>query len=200
MKKLITLTSLSIFVINGCVDSSSVDDTESILLALLNEDEAVGVDGFDSDGDMDLDHEFGLETEGLARIFNDTLSFGEGYRIRFGRTISNRERNIEFEVGQDTAVGLVSYDIDGQFIVSAIDTNQNQIDSLSFIKDFSNILNRKIRFIKIDDQSNPDGYRWKIDALTPMVGGAGDKLVINELAFYALDDSLQVGELLYSFI
>ena len=34
---------------NGCVDSSSVDDTESILLALLDEDEAVGVDGFDSE-------------------------------------------------------------------------------------------------------------------------------------------------------
>ena len=60
---------------NGCVDSSSVDDTESILLALLDEDEAVGVDGFDSDGDMDLDHDVGLETEGVARTFSDTLSF-----------------------------------------------------------------------------------------------------------------------------
>ena len=36
-------------IINGCVDTSStIDDTESKLLLLLNEDAAAGVDGFDS--------------------------------------------------------------------------------------------------------------------------------------------------------
>ena len=56
MKKLIIITSFSVFIMNGCVDSeTAVYDTESVLLALLDEDEAVGVDGFDSGGDMDLD-------------------------------------------------------------------------------------------------------------------------------------------------
>ena len=199
MKKLITLTSLSIFVINGCVDSSSVDDTESILLALLNEDEAVGVDGFDSDGDMDLDHDVGLETEGVARTFSDTLSFGDGYRIRFGRQLIDRERTVEFETGEDTAIGLVTHTVNGEFIATAIDTNQDEIDSLSFSKEFTTMLTRKVRFVKVDDPSDPDGYRWKIDALTPLVGGSGDKVALVDLSYYSLTDSLELNELLYSF-
>ena len=199
MKKLITLTSLSIFVINGCVDSSSVDDTESILLALLNEDEAVGVDGFDSDGDMDLDHDVGLETEGVARTFSDTLSFGDGYRVRFGRQLIDRERTVEFETGEDTAIGLVTHTVNGEFIATVIDTNQDEIDSLSFSKEFTTMLTRKVRFVKVDDPSNPDGYRWKIDALTPLVGGSGDKVTLVELSYYLLTDSLELNELLYSF-
>ena len=199
MKKLITLTSLSIFVINGCVDSSSVDDTESILLALLNEDEAVGVDGFDSDGDMDLDHDVGLETEGVARTFSDTLSFGDGYRVRFGRQLIDRERTVEFETGEDTAIGLVTHIVNGEFIATAIDTNQDEIDSLSFSKEFTTMLTRKVRFVKVDDPSDPDGYRWRIDALTPLVGGSGDKVTLVELSYYSLTDSLELNELLYSF-
>ena len=199
MKKLITLTSLSIFVINGCVDSSSVDDTESILLALLNEDEAVGVDGFDSDGDMDLDHDVGLETEGVARTFSDTLSFGDGYRIRFGRQLIDRERTVEFETGEDTAIGLVTHTVNGEFIATAIDTNQDEIDSLSFSKEFTTMLTRKVRFVKVDDPSDPDGYRWRIDALTPLVGGSGDKVALVDLSYYSLTDSLELNELLYSF-
>ena len=199
MKKLITLTSLSIFVINGCVDSSSVDDTESILLALLNEDEAVGVDGFDSDGDMDLDHDVGLETEGVALTFSDTLSFGDGYRVRFGRQLIDRERTVEFETGEDTAIGLVTHTVNGEFIATVIDTNQDEIDSLSFSKEFTTMLTRKVRFVKVDDPSDPDGYRWRIDALTPLVGGSGDKVALVDLSYYSLTDSLELNELLYSF-
>ena len=199
MKKLITITSLSIFVMNGCVDSSSVDDTESILLALLNEDEAVGVDGFDSDGDMDLDHDVGLETEGVARTFSDTLSFGDGYRIRFGRQLIDRERTVEFETGEDTAIGLVTHTVNGEFIATVIDTNQDEIDSLSFSKEFTTMLTRKVRFVKVDDPSDPDGYRWRIDALTPLVGGSGDKVALVDLSYYSLTDSLELNELLYSF-
>ena len=199
MKKLIIITSLSIFVMNGCMDSSSIDDTESILLALLNEDEAVGVDGFDSDGEMDLDHDVGLETEGVARTFSDTLSFGEGYRVRFGRQLIDRERTVEFETGEDTAIGLVTHTVNGEFIATAIDTNQDEIDSLSFSKEFTTMLTRKVRFVKVDDPSAPDGYRWKIDALTPLVGGSGDKVALADLSYYSLTDSLELNELLYSF-
>ena len=200
MKKIIIIISLSIFIMNGCVDNSSMmENTESILMALLTEDEAVGVDGFDSGGDMDLDHDVGLETEGAARNLSDTLSFGEGYRIRFGRQLVDRERTVEFETGEDTAIGLITHTVNGDFIVTAMDSNQNAIDSLSFSKEFTTVLNRKVRFIKVDDPASPDGYRWKIDALTPMVGGSGDKVAIVGLSFYSLTDNLEVDELLYSF-
>jgi len=53
--------------------------------------------------------------------------------------------------------------------------------------------------VKMDDPSSPDGYRWKIDALTPMTGGSGDKVSLTDLSFHALTDSLGVGELLYSY-
>jgi len=53
--------------------------------------------------------------------------------------------------------------------------------------------------VKVDDPSSPDGYRWKIDALTPMTGGSGDKVVLTDLSFHALTDSLDVGDLLYSY-
>ena len=200
MKIIFIAISLSIFIMNGCVNSSSsVVNTESILLELLDNDEALGVDGFDSGGDMDLDHDIGLETEGMTRTFSDTLSFGEGYRLRFGRQLIDRERTVEFETGQDTAIGLITHTVNGEFIAIAIDTNQNEIDSLSFSKEFTTTLTRKVRFIKVDDPASPDGYRWKIDALTPMVGGSGDKVALVDLSFYSLTDSLEVNELLYFF-
>ena len=200
MKKTITLISILIFIINGCVDTSSaIDDTESKLLVLLNEDAAAGVDGFDSGGDMEFDYDIGLETDGLARVFSDTLSFGEGYRIRFGRQLTNRERSVEFETGEDTSIAMVTHSINGEFIVTAIDTNQNQIDSLSFSKEFTTMLNRKVRFVKVDDPASPDGYRWGVDALTPLEGGSGDKVSLAGISFFSLSDSLEVGELLYSF-
>jgi len=200
MKKLLIITIPVLFFMAGCADNASTDETESILLALLDADDAAGVDGFDSGGDMDLDHDIGLETEGVGRTFSDTLSFGEGYRIRFGRRLLDRERTVEFETGEDTAIGLVTHTVMGEFIAKAIDTsNHEQIDSLSFTKEYSTVFTRKVRFVKVDAANNPDGYRWKIDALTPMVGGSGDKVSLSDLSFHALTDNLEVGELLYSY-
>ena len=63
MGKIFFIALLSVFIIHGCLDSSlTTDDTESTLLALFDEDEAIGVDRFDSGGGMDLDYETGLET------------------------------------------------------------------------------------------------------------------------------------------
>jgi hypothetical protein len=192
--------SIFIFIINGCVDTSSgIDDTESKLLVLLNEDAASGVDGYDSGGEMDLDYSIGLETDGLARAFSDTLSFGEGYRIRFGRHLISRERTVEFETGEDTSIAMVTHSVNGEFLVTVIDTNQNQIDSLSFSKEFNSILNRKVRFVKVDAPASLEGSRWQVDALTPLVGGSGEKVLLAGISFFSLSDSLEEGELLYSF-
>ena len=185
MKKTIILMSIFIFIINGCVDTSSaIDDPESKLLVLLNEDAAAGVDGFDSGVEMDLDYSIGLETDGLARAFSNTLFFGEGYRIGYGRQLIDRERTVEFETGEDTSIAMVTYLVNGEFIVTVIDTNQNQIDSLSFSKEFTTVPNRKVRFVKVDDPASPDGYRWGVDALTPLVDGSGDKVSIVGISFF----------------
>ena len=79
----------------------------------------------------------GLETEGLGRIFNDTLNFDEGYRLRFGRRIVDKVREVEFEIDGDTAIGSITYNINGILYVKAFDTTDNiQIDSISFSKTF----------------------------------------------------------------
>lgn len=199
MKKTINFIFLFIIFIIGCADNNQ-EDAELTLLGILDSDSATGISGFDSGEDMDLDHELGLETGGQARILSDTLSLGDGYRIRFGRRFISHERNVEFDISEDTAIGIITHTIDGEFIVKAIDTsNFEQIDSLSFIKDFLSTLTRKVRFIKQDDASQPEGYRWKIDAMTPMTGGEGERVALSELSFYSLTEDLEIGELLHSF-
>jgi hypothetical protein len=198
MKKLlfITISTISLVFI-GCADDR-MSDTESILLALLDADEISGLDGFDTGSDLDLEHQFGFETDGMGRTFTDTLSFGDGYRIRFGRQIIDRNRMVEFETDGDTAIGLVTYTITGELFVKAFDTTDHtQIDSISFSKDFTSTFVRKVRFVQEESDSNPDGYVWRIDALTPMIGGAGDKVSIASLSIYELTDTLDEGELLH---
>ena len=63
--------------------------------------------------------------------------------MRFGRQLISRERTVEFEFGEDTSIAMVTHTVNGEFIVIAIDTNQNQIDSLSFSKEFNSILKPK---------------------------------------------------------
>jgi hypothetical protein len=95
---------------------------------------------------------------------------------------------------------LVTYVITGELFVKAFDTTDHtQIDSISFSKEFTSSLVRKVRFVQYENDSNPDGYVWKVNALTPMVGGSGDKVSISSLSVYALSDSLDQGALIYSF-
>ena len=199
MNKL-TILSLSTFLVfHGCEDTNTETNIESILLALLNSDEASGIDGFESSGDADLNHDVGLEVGPSGRFLSDTLSFGEGYRVRFGRRVIARDRSVEFVTGLDTSIGSVSYTISGVFIAKAVDTlDFQQIDSLSFEKDFTTTLNRKVRFVRTDDESNPDGYSWKIDAMTPLIGGVGEKVSISSLSFYLLSEENQEANLILS--
>ena len=199
MNKL-TILSLSTFLVfHGCEDTNTEANIESILLALLNSDEASGIDGFESSEDADLNHDVGLEVGPSGRFLSDTLSFGEGYRVRFGRRVISRDRSVDFVTGLDTSIGSVSYTISGVFIAKAIDTSDfQQIDSLSFEKDFTTTLNRKVRFVRTDDESNPDGYGWKIDAMTPLIGGVGEKVSISSLSFYLLSEENQEANLILS--
>jgi hypothetical protein len=200
MKKIILLTISTLFVFVSCTDNRE-PNLETTLLALMDADELMGLDGFDTNGDADLDFDVGLETGGLARTFSDTLSFGEGYRIRFGRRITDRNRTVEFDVNGDTAVGLVTYAVSGTLYVKAFDTtDHSQIDSISFSKEFSSTFVRKVRFVQFENANNPDGYVWRVNALTPLVGGAGDKVAITGLSIYELTDDLEQGNLLHNYV
>ena len=46
---------------------------------------------------------------------------------------------------------------------------------------------RKVKYERVDDSNNPEGYSWKIIALTPLYGGAGDKVSITSIDIYEFD-------------
>ena len=205
--KYIYQISLSFFVLSiACVDTDQDEHyDESELLMLLDEDDAAGLDGFGDGGLMDMDYDSGLEYEGLSRILGDTLGYGEGYRIRFGRQITDRERTVDFTVDGDTAIGVVNYTVSGVFMAQAMDTSTMEaIDSIGFSKEFSSTMTRKVKYARIDNSNNPDGYSWRIIALTPLIGGSGDKVSITSVEVYeaelnAAEGFILTGDLLYSF-
>ena len=199
------LISIFLVLLFSCTsnDHNVSDDSaiESVLLSLIDDDGALGMDGFGSNGEMDLEHEIGLESEsGLGKMLSDTLFNDQGYKIRFGRRLVDKERSVDFEIGIDTAIGSVSYNIIGEFIVRVLDTTSLElVDSLGFSKEFSSNFYRNIRFIKENDLNTPDGYSWKIDAMTPLAGGTGDKVSVSNILLYSLDSLSEINELIYSY-
>ena len=183
MMKYIYQISLFLLILSiACVDTDQDEHyDESELLMLLDEDEAAGLDGFGDGGLMDMDYDSGLEYEGLPRILGDTLGYG------------------------DTAIGVVNYTVSGVFMAQAIDSSMEVIDSIGFSKDFNSTMTRKVKYARIDNSNNPDGYSWRIIALTPLIGGSGDKVSITSVEVYNVDlnanpEGIAVaGDLLYSF-
>ncbi len=193
MKILFNVVLLAFTLFIGCADveKSNEEHDRDELLRVLDDDDAVGMDGFDDGGLIDLDYDTGLEVFGLGRTTGDTLNYGEGYRIRFGRQITSRERTVDFTIDGDTAIGVVSYLVVGVFMAEARDTSTMEtIDSIGFSKDFTSTLIRKVKYERVDDNNNPEGYSWKIIALTPLYGGAGEKVSITSIDIYEFNLSV----------
>ena len=193
MRNFYNIIALLVILFMGCSDleQNNEEYDKAELLRVLDEDDAIGIDGFDDGGVIDLDYNKGLEVFGLGRAFGDTLNYGEGYRIRFGRQITNRERTVDFTIEGDIAIGVVSYLINGVFIAEARDTSTMEaIDSIGFLKDFTSTMIRKVKYERVDDSNSPEGYSWRIIALTPLYGGAGDKVSITSIDIYEFNLSL----------
>ena len=79
--------------------------------------------------------------------------------MRYGRRILNRDRTVDFTIEGDTALGIISYNLNGTFVVQVRDTStMDVIDSMGFSKDFSSLMTRKVKFVRTVNQNNPDGY------------------------------------------
>ena len=192
----------------GCSDIKNNNENDEIeLLRLLDEDSATGLDGFDDGGLVDLEYDTGLELFGLSRTLGDTLNYGEGYRVRYGRRILNRDRTVDFSIEGDTALGIINYNLNGTFVVQVRDTStMDVIDSMGFSKDFSSLMTRKVKFVRTVNQNNPDGYFWRISAMTPLVGVSGDKVSLSSLNIFSVNAStdsingitVEEGDLLFA--
>ena len=114
------------------------ENDEIELLRLLDEDSATGLDGFDDGGLVDLEYDTGLELFGLSRTLGDTLNYGEGYRVRYGRRILNRDRTVDFSIEGDTALGIINYNLNGTFVVQLRDTSTMDVIDSRFPLKLSN--------------------------------------------------------------
>ena len=93
MKSLFWFSISFLILMNSCEDKN-LTDLETRLISLLDSDDISGVDGFDTNGDAELDFETGLETQNAYKILSDTLVHEDGYKIRFGRQITDKNRTV----------------------------------------------------------------------------------------------------------
>ncbi len=190
MKKLLILFAcLGLLLMISCEDTDqdiTEGDIEQYLMALINGDETLGLDGLDDGGAIDGEYEDGLEQEGLFKVLGDTLDPGSDLRIRFGRRITNVDRDVVFtDLENDTAIGVITRTITGDFIVFTRDTATG--DTTRWIKPFVTDFTRKVRFVLTDTTTNDSTGGWRINALSIGVGVTGSKVDISKLEFYTPD-------------
>ncbi len=188
MQKIIPILILiSIFWV-GCGDSVNQNDDISELLSLIDNDFMLKLDLLDEGGAIDEEYTDGLDVDGGYKIMADTLWPNSDYRLRFGRHILNHERDVSFDIQDDTAYADISRSISGNFFVVAFDSNHTMVDS--FMKAFDSDFSRRVRFTRNDSSSNRP---WRVDAFTIGTGGSGSKVSITSLACY----DYNTGDTLY---
>jgi len=164
----------------SCADvKDQENDDISQLMKLIENDIVLSLDVLDTEGAFDEEYSDGLDTDGGLKVLADTLWPNAGYRLRFGRHVTDWGRTITFDVQDDTAYADMYRSMSGNFYVIAYDSNHTMVDS--FVKVFSEEFERRIRFVRTDSSSNRP---WRIEGITIGIGGGGDKVRITDLSFY----------------
>lgn len=190
MKKILPVLIMISMIWVGCGDSRNQNDDISELLKLIENDEMLKLDLLDEGGALDEEYTDGIEDGGGYKIMADTLWPNSNYRLRFGRQILNHERDVSFDIQDDTAYADISRSISGNFFVVAFDSNHTMVDS--FVKAFDSDFYRRVRFTRNDSSSNRP---WRINAFTIGTGVSGSKVNITSLACY----DTNTGDTLYSY-
>lgn len=183
MKKYIPILTAVSLIWMSCADIHDQEKDEiSQLMKLLENDVILNTDILNTEGAMDEEYSDGLDIDGGMKTMADTLWPHSGYRLRFGRHITDRERTFTFDVQDDTAYAEMHRSMSGNFYVIAFDSNHTMVDS--FVKAFSEEFERRVRFVRTDSSSNRP---WRIEGITIGFGGAGNKVRITGLSFYTLN-------------
>ena len=134
MKKIIILMSISNIIINGCVDTSwAISNTTSKVLVLLMKmklQEWMNLI-------LVLYCSLGLKTDDITLI----LSVGCRTRVyvRFWKQLNSWERIVKLDLDHTLLLQWQTQTVNSEFIVTAKDTIQNQIDTLIFSKELTPI-------------------------------------------------------------
>jgi hypothetical protein len=171
-------------IITGCDSTTnSFAAREAELSALLDGDDAFGLDGLDDAG-ATSDYDEGLETDYGAKTL-ESYHPDSGYVFKFGRRLASTTRTITFTHGEDYSVADIVRTVTGIFISTIIDTGLN--DTMTYEKNFTFDFQRKVRFVI--SSMNDSQRRWKVDALTLGIGKTGTKMGIQKLEYYTLDEN-----------
>lgn len=190
MKKLLTLLLVTLFVVS-CEDNGMNYSHADYLkmMAAINQDEMVDLDAIDDDGIQDEDYDETLYDMDFTSSRIDPFPTDGSAVFRFGRKVEDRTRDIQFDCTDcDVAIATITQTQSGTFYAKAYNKESHEeIDS--FEKAFSETFVKQARLEKKDNAENPDGYVWRITAVSIGTGGAGSKLSVDEVRIYAPMDS-----------
>ena len=190
MKKLLTLLLVTLFVVS-CEDNGMNYSHADYLkmMAAINQDEMVGLDAIDDDGLQDEDYDETLYDMDFTSSRIDPFPTDGSAVFRFGRKVEDRTRDIQFDCTDcDVAIATITQTQSGTFYAKAYNKESHEeIDS--FEKAFSETFVKRARLEKKDNAENPDGYVWRITAVSIGTGGSGSKLSVDEVRIYAPMDS-----------
>ncbi len=192
MKKITAMIiGISILLFTGCENTqdkvtSSETSVEQILLALIDGDESLSLDGFADDDAIEGEYEEGLEFDDLGKVLTDTLTPSDSIRIKLGRRILNVDREVIFtDLDNDTAYGEIIKTITGSLHIKI--KNRVTGDTTSWVKPFTTDFIRKVRFVQGDSAATDSTDGWVVDAISLGVGITGNKVNILKLEIFALD-------------
>ncbi len=195
MKNSLSLIFIFSLWIVGCdqnsTNTTTTADTEAELLQLIQNDDALQLDGLADNDISSLDYSSGLEDGGLARIVADTLwPNSDEYRLRFGRHIDDITSDVTYDISNDSiAYASVVWTVTGTFRVIALDSNLAVMDSI--VKSFETTFHRHIRF-RYWTPPNSDSIRfhdglgphWRVDGMTIGDGISGNKVALQAVRVY----------------
>ena len=184
-KKIILFSIITLFTMS--CEVGEMESIESVLEAKIFSDEYLDLDEFD-DGD-NLDYlEYGEISDDQLSRFVDDYYPSDSLKFKFKHNVTSHTKTVEHEYfGDTTIVSTVTHNVLGIFYTVVFDTTDTAIDTLSKSFDINAV--RKIRFVRVDD-SGRHKRDWQLDALTPLVSVAGDKVEIDSIKIQnAVNDS-----------
>ena len=190
MKKLLLILLVTIFVVS-CEDNEmnySHADYLKMMVA-INQDEMVGLDAIDDDGLQDEDYDETLYDMDSTSSRIDPFPTDGSAVFRFGRKVEDKTRDVQFDCTDcDVAIATITETHSGTFYAKAYNKETHEeIDS--FEKAFNETFVKQAQLEKKDNAENPDGYVWRITAVSIGTGGSGSKLSVDEVRIYAPMDS-----------
>ena len=167
----------------GCdLTMDSYTSREAELSALLDGDDAFGVEGFDDNG-ATYDYEEGLENNMNAKLL-EIFHPDSGYTYKFGRKINSVTKIVTYTHEEDFSIAAIERTVAGIFITNII--NSSTLDTNTFNKDFIFDFHRQVRFS--NEMGSDNRKRWRIDALTLGIGKTGTKMDIRKLEYFIPDE------------